>query len=69
MPELAETTLTFFYHARLLTSKLQEQGNIATRLKSSLKKFYGRHHALVYRYGVSIIKFTSYKYGKAVDYG
>ena len=44
----------FLYRARTLTNKLLEQGYVATRLKSSLQKFYGHHHELVDRYGVSI---------------
>ena len=44
----------FLYRARTLTNRLLEQGYVATRLKSSLQKFYGRHHELVDRYGVSI---------------
>ena len=37
-----------------LTNWLLEQGYVATRLESSLQKFYGRHHEHVNRYGVSI---------------
>ena len=49
----------FLYRARLFTNRLLEQDNVATRLKSSLQKFYGRHDELVHRYSVSIcIMFT-----------
>ena len=44
----------FWYHARLLTITILEQGYVAKRLKTSLQKFYGRHHELVDRYYVSI---------------
>ena len=42
------------YRVRLLTIRLLVQGYVVTRLKSSLKKFHGRHHELVDLYGVSI---------------
>ena len=44
----------FLYRARILTNRLLEQGCVATKLKSSLQKFYGGHHELVDRYDVSI---------------
>ena len=53
MPELVVTT-DFLYRARLLTIKLQEQDYAATRLKSSLRKFYGYHNEFMDRYGISI---------------
>ena len=34
--------------------KMLKQGYIAPRLKSSLQKFYGRHHNLVDRYKIFI---------------
>ena len=40
--------------ARLLTIRFLEEGCVATRLNSSLRKFYGRHHEFVGRYGISI---------------
>ena len=46
MPKLAIHMQTFCF-------KLLEQGYIATRMKSSLQKFYGSHHELVDRYSVS----------------
>ena len=44
----------FLDRAQLLTQKLLKQGCIAPGLKSSLQKFYGRHHNLVGRYEISI---------------
>ena len=38
----------------LLTKKLLNQGFLLVKLKSSLRKFYGRHHDLVDRYGISL---------------
>ena len=37
-----------------ITRKLLNQGFILVKLKSSLRKFYGRHHDLVDRYGISV---------------
>ena len=44
----------FIGRARLLTQKLLNQGYVAPKLKSSLLKFYGRHHDLVDRYDKTI---------------
>ena len=38
----------------LLTMKLLNQGFLLVKLKSSLRKIYGRHHDLVDRYGISV---------------
>ena len=38
----------------LLTSKLLNQGFLVVKLKSSLRKVYGRHHDLVDRYGMCV---------------
>ena len=38
----------------LLTRKLLNQGFLLVKLKSSLRKFYGRHHDLVDRYGICV---------------
>jgi hypothetical protein len=38
----------------LLTRKLVNQGFFLVKLKSSLRKCYGRHHDLVDRYGISV---------------
>ena len=37
-----------------LTRKLLKQGFLLLKLKSSLRKFYGRHRAMVDRYGISV---------------
>ena len=42
------------YRTRILTLRLLKEGYVATRLKSSFQKFYGRHHELMDHYGVSI---------------
>ena len=42
----------FLYRARLCIIEILEQGNVATRLKSSLQKFYGCQNELVGHYGV-----------------
>ena len=44
----------FLYRARLLTNRFLEQGQVATRLQSSLQRFYGRQHELLDRKGVSV---------------
>ena len=44
----------FVYRAKLLTDKLLKQGYAVNRLRSSLQKFYGRHHELVDKYGATI---------------
>ena len=43
----------------LLTRKILNQGFILVKLKSSLRKFYGRHHDLVDRYGISVPRICS----------
>jgi hypothetical protein len=43
----------------LLTRKLLNQGFLLVKLKSSLRKFYGRHHDLVDRYGISVSQMTT----------
>ena len=49
----------FLSRDRLLTNKLLTQGFVATRLKSSLLKFFGRHHELVNRYKTAVAKIQS----------
>ena len=44
----------FLDRGLLLTKKLLNQGFLIVKLKSSLRKFYGRHHDLVDRYGISV---------------
>jgi len=52
------------YHALLdggllLTRKILNQGFISVKLKSSLRTFYGRHHDLVDRCGISMSQMTT----------
>jgi hypothetical protein len=44
----------------LLTRKLLNQGFLLVKLKSSLRKFYGRHHDLVDRYWIFVINDHGY---------
>ena len=44
----------FLDRGLLLTRKLLNQGLLLVKLKSSLRKLYGRHHDLVDRYGISV---------------
>ena len=44
----------FLNRELLLTRKLLNQGLLLVKLKSSLRKFYDRHHDLVDRYGISV---------------
>jgi hypothetical protein len=44
----------------LLTKKLLNQGFLLVKLKSSLRKFYGRHHDLIDRYGISVSLMKGY---------
>jgi hypothetical protein len=46
----------------LLIRKLLYQGFLLVKLKSSLRKFYGCHHDLVDRYGMSVSQMTSYMF-------
>jgi hypothetical protein len=43
----------------LLTRILLNQGFLLVKLKSSLRKFYGRHHDLVDCYGISVSQMTT----------
>jgi len=43
----------------LLTRKLLNHGFRLVKLQSSLRKFYGRHHDLVDRYGISVSQMTT----------
>jgi hypothetical protein len=49
----------FLVRGLLLTKKLLNQGFLVVNLKSSLRKFYGRHHDLVDRYGISVSQMTT----------
>ena len=48
----------FLDRGLLLTRKLLNQGFLSVKLKSSLRKSYGRHHDLVDRYGISVSQMT-----------
>jgi hypothetical protein len=43
----------------LRTRKLMNQGFLEVKLKSSLRKVYGRHHNLIDRYGISASQIIS----------
>ena len=49
----------FLDRGLLLTRKLLNQGFLLVKLKSSLRKFYCRHHDLVDRYGISVSQMTT----------
>jgi hypothetical protein len=49
----------FLDRGLLPTRKLLNQGFFFVKLKSSLRKFYGRHHDLVDRYGISVSQMTT----------
>jgi hypothetical protein len=49
----------FLDRGLLLTRKLLYQGFLHVKLKSWLRKFYGRHHDLVDRYGKSVSQMTT----------
>jgi hypothetical protein len=48
-----------FLDRGLLSGKLLNQGFLLVKLKSSLRKFYGRHHHLIDRYGISVPQMTT----------
>ena len=49
----------FLDRGLLLRRKLLNQGFLLVKLKSSLRKFSGRHHDLVDRYGISVSQITT----------
>jgi hypothetical protein len=49
----------FIDRGLLLTRKLLNQGFLLVKLKSSLRRFYGRHHDLDDRYGISVSQMTT----------
>jgi len=49
----------FLGRGLLLTLKLLNQGFLLVKVKSSLRKFYGCHHAMVDRYGISVSQMTT----------
>jgi len=44
----------------MLTKKLLSQGFLETRLKSTLKKFFGRYHHLTLLYRLSVTTMANY---------
>ena len=54
----------FLDRGLLLTRKLLNQGFLLVKLKSSLRKCYGRHHDLVDHYGISV--FRSFPYSRLI---
>jgi hypothetical protein len=52
----------FLDRGLLLTRKLLNQGFLLVMSKSSLRKFYGRHHDLVDSYGISVSQMTFVKF-------
>ena len=53
IPELL-VPIRIAHRGLLLTRKQLNQGFLWVKLKSSLRKFYGRHHDMVDRYGISV---------------
>ena len=49
----------FLDRGLLLTRKLLNQRFLLVKLKSSLRKFYGRHYDLIDRYGISVSQMTT----------
>jgi hypothetical protein len=43
----------------LLTRELLNPGLLLVKIKTSLRKSYGRHHGLVDRYGISVSEMTT----------
>ena len=48
----------FLDRGLLLTMKLLNQGFLLFKLRSSVRKFYGRHHNLVECYGIAVSQMT-----------
>ena len=59
IPELVVPIRISFDRGLLLTRKLLTQGFLMVKLKSLLRKFYGRHHDLVDRYGIYVSHITT----------
>jgi len=51
--------LTFVKRGSPLTRGLLNQGLLLAKLKSLLRKFYGRHHDLADHYGISVLQMTT----------
>ena len=47
---------SFLHRGKLLTNKLLTQGYCKPMLIKTIKKFYGRHHEIVDKFGVSVSK-------------
>jgi hypothetical protein len=58
IPELVVPIMDFLDIGLLLTETLLNQGFLLVKWKSSLRKFYGRHHDLIDRYGISVSQVT-----------
>ena len=52
----------FLDRGLLLTRKLLNQGFLLVKWKSSLRKFYGRHHDFVDLYGISVSQITMHMF-------
>ena len=52
----------FLDRGLLLAGKLLNQWFLLIKWKSLLRKFYGRHHDLVDRYGISVSEMTTYMF-------
>ena len=59
IPEHVVFHLDFFNRELLLTRKLLIQGLLVVKLKSSLRKFYGRHHDMCSHYEISVSPMTT----------
>ena len=49
----------FVKRSSKLVKKLKNQGFSLTRLRNSFKKFYGRHHDIITKYGMSMSNIAS----------
>ena len=56
MQGLPQSIGAFFIGGKLLTNKLLTQGYYKPRLIKTIKKFYGRHHEIVDKFGISVSK-------------
>ena len=55
-----DVDITFsVYDVDITFSVLPNQGFLLVKLKSSLRKFYGRNHDLIDRYGISVSQMTT----------
>ena len=58
---LVSNTISVSYDVSVinLTRKLLNQGFLLVKLKSSLRTFYGSHHDLIGRYGISVSQMST----------